>query len=93
MAEIDAIINDEQKLLDITRAVFAECDKSGDGKITRPELKEAMITVAGEAGMPEPGDHQVDEVLRALDTNRDGTLTLQEFKVLIRAVLIALKDV
>ena len=93
MAEIDAIINDDQKLLDITKAVFAECDKNGDGTITRPELKEAMITVAAEAGMPEPGDFQVDEVLRALDTNRDGTLTIDEFKVLIRAVLIALKDI
>jgi hypothetical protein len=31
MADIDAIINDDAKLTEITQAVFAEVDKDGSG--------------------------------------------------------------
>ena len=39
-----------------------------------------------------PSDAQVDEVLKALDTDRSGTIDVNEFKVLIKEVLKALQD-
>jgi hypothetical protein len=53
----------------------------------------SMKKVAKEAGMAKPDQKACDDVMRALDTNRSNSLTLDEFKVLIRTVLIALKDV
>jgi Ca2+-binding EF-hand superfamily protein len=93
MEEIEAIINDDEKLTDITRAVFAEVDKNGNGFATRSEIWECMNVVSSEAGMDPPTENHLEDVLRALDTNRDGTINLEEFKVLIKAVLRALKDV
>ena len=38
-------------------------------------------------GLPAPSDEEVKEVLKELDTNNDGKLSLEEFEVLIRQVL------
>jgi Ca2+-binding EF-hand superfamily protein len=92
MADIDAILNDDAKLTEITKAVFAEVDKDGSGEIDKAELKVAMATVAREASIEVPSDAQVDEVLKALDTDRSGTVSVEEFKILIKEVLKALKD-
>jgi Ca2+-binding EF-hand superfamily protein len=92
MADIDAILNDDAKLTEITKAVFAEVDKDGSGEIDKAELKVAMATVAREASIEAPSDAQVDEVLKALDTDRSGTVSVEEFKILIKEVLKALKD-
>lgn len=92
MAEIDAIINDDEKLMEITKAVFAEVDKDGSGEIDKAELKVAMASVAQQASIEPPSDAQVDEVLKALDTDRSGTIDVNEFKVLIKEVLKALQD-
>jgi Ca2+-binding EF-hand superfamily protein len=56
MGDIDAIINDDAKLTEITKAVFAEVDKDGSGEIDKKELKVAMATVAREAGIEPPSD-------------------------------------
>merc|ERR1739841_56099 len=92
MAEIEAIINDDAKLTEITQAVFAEVDKDGSGEIDKAELKVAMATVAREASIEAPSDEQVDEVLKALDTDRNGLISVDEFKVLIKEVLKALSE-
>jgi Ca2+-binding EF-hand superfamily protein len=46
-----------------------------------------MCSVAGDIGMSQPTDADVREVLRELDKNHDGKISLEEFKALIRQVL------
>jgi Ca2+-binding EF-hand superfamily protein len=92
MADISEICNDDAKLTEITKAVFAEVDKDGSGEIDKAELKVAMACVAREASIDPPSDAQVDEVLKALDTDNSGTISVDEFKVLIKEVLKALAD-
>ena len=85
--EIQAILKDESKLNEIAKAAFESVDSDGSGFIEEQELKIVMSSVARDIGMPEPSDSDVVEVLRELDTNRDGKVSQDEFKVLIRQVL------
>jgi Ca2+-binding EF-hand superfamily protein len=85
--EITAILKDESKLTEIAKAAFESVDTDGSGFIEEAELKVVMSSVARDIGMPEPSDSDVSEVLRELDTNRDGRVSQEEFKVLIRQVL------
>ncbi|CAG9321634.1 unnamed protein product [Blepharisma stoltei] len=85
--EIQAILRDDRKLHDIAKAAFDAVDADQSGFIDEPELRTVMCSVAGDIGMDAPTDSDVRDVLRELDTNRDGRISLDEFKVLIRQVL------
>lgn len=86
-AEIQAILRDDRKLHEVAKAAFDAVDVDHSGFIDEPELKTVMCSVAGDIGMDQPSDSDVRDVLRELDTNRDGKVSLEEFKVLIRQVL------
>lgn len=90
--EIEAILANEQKLNEVVLAAFNAVDSDGSGFIDEPELKTVMTGVARDIGMPEPSDSDVREVLRELDANKDGRISVDEFKVLIRQVLELMKE-
>jgi calmodulin len=46
-----------------------------------------MINVALDIGVEKPTKDEVEEVLKELDVNNDGKLSLDEFQVLIEQVL------
>mgnify|MGYP000211461480 FL=1 len=85
--EINEILNSQEKVQEIAKAAFDAVDADGSGFIDEPELKQVMTSVASDIGMDTPTDSDVADVLRELDTNRDGKISLEEFKVLIRQVL------
>jgi Ca2+-binding EF-hand superfamily protein len=84
---IQAILEDDAKLLQATKAVFDQVDTDGSGQIDRSELKQAMISVANQAGLDLPAEDQIDEAMRQLDRDRSGRLDLNEFKELVRVLL------
>jgi Ca2+-binding EF-hand superfamily protein len=84
---IEAILNDRDKLREVTLGVFNQVDTDGSGRIDRAELKRAMALVASEAGLPHPSDQQVDSAMNALDTDKSGTLDVAEFQILIEEIL------
>jgi Ca2+-binding EF-hand superfamily protein len=85
--EIETILNDESKLNEIVKAAFESVDTDGSGYIEEAELKVVMTSVARDINMPEPSQEDVSKVLIELDSNRDGKVSQEEFKVLIRQVL------
>jgi len=60
--------------------ILAKMDKNGDGKITLDEVRRPD----GEGGRPKgpggppPGDRPVPPLIKALDTDADGTLSAEE---------------
>ncbi|XP_007943132.1 calcium-binding protein 4 [Orycteropus afer afer] len=61
------------------RVAFQEFDKDRDGRITVAELREAMPALLGE---PLAGA-ELDEVLREVDLNGDGTVDFDEFLLML----------
>lgn len=86
-AEIQAILRDDRKLHEIAKSAFDAVDSDRSGFIDEPELKSVMTSVAQDIGMDAPTDSDVQDVLKELDKNNDGKISLEEFKVLIRQVL------
>jgi len=92
MEELQELLSDRAKLMEVTKALFDVVDKNGSGAIDKAELQEALAIVARDAGMPPPSASDVDEVLKVLDCNGNGTIDVEEFEELIYGVLVALSS-
>ena len=49
-----------------------------------------MNLVASQAEIPAPDDAAIDAAMAELDSDQSGTIDVEEFKVLMRAILEAL---
>ena len=92
MAEIKDILENDEKLSQVTKSVFDSVDTDGSGKIDKKELKTAMIEVSKAAEIPPPSDDQIQAAFNALDVDLSGDIDVVEFKVLVRQLLGALAD-
>lgn len=90
MADIEEILKDDEELTKVSKLVFDAVDSDHSGHIDQKELKTAMVCVAREAGIEPPTDEQVEEAMKALDTDNSGTVDVNEFKELIRQLLEAI---
>lgn len=88
--QIRQILADDEKLSRVTKAVFDVVDEDLSGLIDKTELKQAMINVAKEAGLPHPTDDQVSSALHNLDTDGSGSIDVHELKILISLLLQAI---
>ena len=84
---IQDILDDDEKLTQVSDAVFDEVDKDKSGLIDVTELGNAMKNVATASEIPPPSDENIQTALRALDTNNDGVINKEEFKVLVIQIL------
>ena len=85
--EIRAILSDHRRFNEIVQSSFNSVDVDLSGAIDKQELKNTMISLAGDIGMNKPSDSEVESLFKELDINGDGSISLDEFKVLIRGVL------
>lgn len=85
--DLRIILSDKQKLRNLTEAAFKKVDIDQSGFVEKDELQKVMEDVAKDIGVEKPTREDVDEVLKELDENKDGRLSLDEFQVLIEQVL------
>ncbi|CAN0918311.1 Probable calcium-binding protein CML22 [Linum grandiflorum] len=64
---------------EIMTSVFATFDKNGDGFITKQELKESLKNIRIIVT-----ETEVEEMVVKIDSNGDGLIDLEEFKILCR---------
>ena len=89
--EIEKILNDEAQLKAVAKQAFDGVDADGSGTISAAELHTALNGFANETGVQGPNEEQTAQVLAAVDKDSNGTLSLDEFEELIRAVLTEIK--
>ena len=62
-------------------------DTDKNGFVTKAELQFLMNNIAKGAGIPPPNHKEVDEAMKLLDANGDGSVSFDEFLVLVKEVL------
>jgi Ca2+-binding EF-hand superfamily protein len=90
METIQDLLADHAKLDELTTEVFTQVDTDGSGLVSKSELRTAMRKIAEESGIPLPTEEEVHKVMTALDVDQSGSLTKEEFKVLLVEALTAL---
>jgi len=91
MADIKKLLADENTVNEIAAAAFKKVDTDGSGTIDKAELRALMDEASKSIGTT-VSDQELNDIYNGLDKNKDGKLTLDEFTVLIRAVLEALAE-
>lgn len=81
------VVKDQEKLKKFARAAFEAIDTNKSGYLEREELEAVMRGDLSDMKEKKPSKEEVDEVLRELDHNGDGRVSLSEFQVLIEQVL------
>mmetsp|Transcript_14353 Transcript_14353/g.2082 ORF Transcript_14353/g.2082 Transcript_14353/m.2082 type:complete len:94 (-) Transcript_14353:80-361(-) len=84
---IKDILKDNEKLKQVTKATFELIDKDKSGFLEAKEIYEVIKNTKFDSGIEKPEQADVEEVLKELDENGDGKLSLDEFYVLIGQVL------
>lgn len=84
---VKQILDDPVKLKEVTKLAFDGVDTDGNGYVDEKELTLLMTAMAGELGIPAPGDKDVKDAFKAMDKDKNGKVTLEEFSVLVRQIL------
>ncbi len=87
MSSVQDILADVKKFEEVARAAFDSVDTDRSGEIDGKELGKIMNQLAKETNTVAPSAKEVQEVLEALDEDKSGKISYDEFKVLIREVL------
>ena len=88
---IEQFLTDEKKLKDITKKAFDAVDLDNSGFLERNELELIMRNVSIDLGVQKPTDKEIDDVMKELDKNNDGRLSVDEFQILIEQILEMMK--
>ncbi|KAL4442569.1 hypothetical protein ABPG74_006975 [Tetrahymena malaccensis] len=89
---VSDILNNEDKLNKVAKVAFDAVDTDGSGQINQSELKQVMDQITRNIGAQPPTQEEIDQVLKNLDTDGDGSVSFQEFKVLIKNILEAINE-
>ena len=86
---IQDIINDKEKFNELAKNLFTQYDTNKNGVICEKELTTALSSFTAGTGAPVPDAETIKQVFLSLDTNKDGALSLEEFKEFIIKTLIS----
>ena len=83
-----ALIKNTEKFNEVATDIFNQYDKNKNGVICEKELTLAIKTFAEGKGIPVPNTERIKKIFIKLDTNKDGALSFEEFKVFIEKSLL-----
>lgn len=84
------------KNLDILRKqmqqAFRDFDTDHSGFIERHELSVMMKRLTGAFNVEEPSEEEINDILRDLDANGDGKVSMGEFETLVEEVISIIEE-
>ena len=87
MASPAEILSNPELLNQVAHAAFIEVDMDESGFISQNELEALMKSIAQQSKVEPPSKQEIQDAMKALDTNNDGKLSFEEFKVLVVSIL------
>ena len=85
--ELQSLLQNEHKFNKFTSTAFKMADKDNSGLINSEELYNILYTISTDIGANPPSKEDAKEIVVHLDTDRSGTISLDEFKTLIKDIL------
>ena len=85
---IQDIINDKEKFEALSKNLFEQYDTNKNGVICEKELSNALKSFTIGTGAPIPDAETIKQVFISLDKNKDGALSMEEFKEFLIKTLI-----
>ena len=85
--EYKQILEDEEKLNEITKVAFDNVNTDKSGEISKSQLEAMINQIFTDLSNELPTKKEIDEVFDYLDTNKKGTLNFENFKVLIKDII------
>ena len=92
-AVIREIISDEVKLHCIVKGLFDQFDSRGIEKLNGEELFGLLKYVCQESSWKPPLMSEVRDIMKEFDVDRDGYITYNEFKYLMKRILMSSIDI
>ena len=89
--KIKEILKDENKINNVSRAMFEEADTDKSGKVCLKEMHSLIKKICKDFSLPEPSLEQAKEVLNELDEDENGEIDSVEFRKLVVDILNSMK--
>ncbi len=89
--KISEILKDENKINNVSRAMFEEADTDKSGKVNLKEMHNLIKKICQDFSLPEPTLEQAQEVLNELDEDENGEVDSVEFRKLVVDILNSMK--
>uniref|UniRef100_A0A7S3N8D9 EF-hand domain-containing protein n=1 Tax=Euplotes harpa TaxID=151035 RepID=A0A7S3N8D9_9SPIT len=95
--QIQEILDDENKLKEVTTEAFNAVDTDGSGSLDKSEVGKCLQELASiisdpEHPLPEPTQDDIDQAFSKLDTSGDGKISVDEFSIFVKILLTAIKE-
>ena len=88
MAEqLQKVLEDEEKLNEIAKVAFDNVNTDHSGAINKSQLQTMMNQISNDLGFELPPENEVNDVFEYLDSKKQGSLSFDDFKVLIQDVI------
>ena len=82
------LLKDKEKVDTVAKNLFNVYDTNKNGVICEKELSNALTAFTSGSGAPIPDEQTIHQTFKSLDTNGDGSLSLEEFKQFLIKTLI-----
>ena len=81
---LNKILNNEDRLRELSNHAFESVDENGDGRIDVEELQKCLNTITKDLNIDMPSKEDVEQIMKNLDQDNDNELDKKEFKELMR---------
>ena len=92
MGKIAKLLKNPEQVTAVAKEAFDAIDSDKSGFVDEFELAILMKIVAQDCGVDAPTKADVSKALKILDTNNDGKISVDEFRVLVVEILKALAE-
>ena len=86
--ELKKKVMDDAVLEEMVNTTFTNADLNKNSIIERNELAILLKSIYGTLGLNPPEEKEIDDELERLDLNKDGKLSKEEFKILVKELAL-----